>query len=232
MAYYDVLNERMIDVDEVPHGVAGSRREGTETLRIDHGVKPSPVSPKRRDDLLHLVQQLFLDTSRGTLKQVLFCGVDTNDSSEVCAAAGMVLAEQTAGKVCLVDANIHDAQISRLFQLAESSRGARSGAQRLQCTRVDKNVFVAGTSFLGDGRGNLAPLNELRPRIAMLANTFEYLLFHAAGVNTSTDPLILGQAIGAAVLVLASHATRRDAARKAKSRLELGSTRVLGTVLT
>lgn len=233
MTYYDVLKQMKVEVEETfQPGPAVAPRDTVESLRIERGVKPPAVAPKRRDELLHLVQQLFLDTRRKPLKQVLFCGVDSNDSSEVCAGAGIVLAEQVTDRVCLVDANMRDTQLSRFFHLADPGRTSSLNARRPQCTRVDSNLFVAGVPLLADSHGDMLPSGELRRTITMMAANFEYLLFHGAGVNTSTDPLILGQILGSAVLVMASRETRRDAAQKAKSRLEVSSTRVLGTVLT
>jgi protein-tyrosine kinase len=187
---------------------------------------------KASGEMLRLVQCVFLAPATLAPSRVMFCGIEEDNSSEVCASAGRVLAEQTGADVCLIDANIRHGRLSKFFDLDE--RKPRRGALaswREHCVYVDKNLFVAGTGLMQGSDDGLASARELRDRIAALSTAFEYLLIDAPGVNTSSETGVLGQVAGSAVLVLEANSTRRVDAKKAKERLEMANVRILGTVL-
>ena len=201
---------------------------------IDGGQVLDSRLPKGRehDELLMLVQRLFLAPAPMSTKSVMFCGVGADDSSLVCANVGRILARQTGAKVCLVDANVQDGDLSRQFDLEDRyAIHGRFVPWREQCASVAKNLFVGGTGLLAGTEGKLASTNEIRDRIMVLSSSFDYLLFDAPGVNTSSDTALLGQVVGAAVLVFDAKATHKVAARKAKERLQTVSVRIFGTVL-
>ena len=201
---------------------------------IDNGEILDSLSPKGReyDEMFQLVQRLFLAPAPMSTKRVMFCGIDSNHSSHVCANAGRILATQTGATVCLVDANIQYGQLSRQFDLGQKDAiCGRLVAWREQCTYVGKNLFVGRTGLLGGSEGRLASTNEIRDRILVLASSFDYILFDAPGANTSSDAALLGQVVGSAVLVFEPKSTRKTEARRAKERLETVNVRILGTVL-
>jgi Mrp family chromosome partitioning ATPase len=201
---------------------------------IDAGQVLDSRLPKGRehDELLMLVQRLFLAPAPMSTKSIMFCGIGNNDSSHVCANAGRILARQTGAKVCLVDANVQHGELSSQFDLDD--RFAMHGKLvpwREQCASVAKNLFVGGTGLLAGTEGKLASTSEIRDRIMVLTSSFDYLLFDAPGVNTSSDAALLGQLVGAAVLVFDAKATHKTEARKAKERLETVNVRIFGAVL-
>lgn len=189
-------------------------------------------SDRVHDEMLQLVQRIFLAPATIAPKRVMFCGIGNNNSSEVCASAGRVLAEQTGSTVCMVDANVRAARLSRMFDVDRKNAGfGKLVPWREQCMYVSPNLFVGGTGILGGSHGGLAPSSEMRERILALSSSFEYLLFDAPGANTSADTALLGQVAGYVVLVLEAKSTRKVEARKAKERLEMANIRILGTVL-
>jgi len=195
-------------------------------------VSTYATQDRAHDEMLQLVQRIFLAPATMAPKRVMFCGIDKNNSSDVCASAGRVLAEQTGSTVCLVDANVREAPLSRLFDLDPSNATyGKLAPWREQCVYVSKNLFVAGTGVLRGSDGGLAPSSEIRERILALSSSFEYLLFDAPGANKSADTALLGQVAGSVVLVLETKSTRRVEAKKAKERLEMANIRILGTVL-
>jgi protein-tyrosine kinase len=194
-------------------------------------AKQVPIR-KANGEMLRLVQCVFLAQATLAPKRVMFCGIEGDDSSEVCASAGRVLAEQTGADVCLVDANMRHGLLSKLFDL-DPRKPRRGGlaSWREQCMYVDKNLFVAGTGVMQGTDYGLASAKELRDRITALTNSFEYVLIDAPGVNTSSETGVLGQVAGSVVLVLEANSTRRVDAKKAKERLQMANIRILGTVL-
>ena len=187
--------------------------------------------PAVNPEMLGLVQCVFLAPATLSPKRVMFCGIDGNDSSEVCASAGRILAEQTRSNVCLVNANRRDRRLLQMFDLDQRRPLRGNASWRDQCVCVARNLFVAGADVLEEGDGAFASAKELKERIAALSSSFEYILFDASGANTSSETGLLGQIAGAAVLVLDSNSTRRVDAKKAKERLEMANIRILGTVL-
>jgi hypothetical protein len=197
-----------------------------------HILDSSIPEGREHDEMLQLVQRLFLATAPMNTRKVMFCGVETHHNGHVCANAGRLLARQTGAKVCLVDANLQYAQLSKQFNL-EHKCGiyGKLVGWRDQCAYVGTNLFVAGTGLLGAGEGTLTSAKEIRDRVMVLASSFDYLLFDAPGINTSSDTALLGQVVGAAVLVLEAKSTVKAEARKAKERLETVDIQILGTVL-
>jgi len=229
-------------MDSVLEGFAPSENSWRQKWRaLKEAVIPAPGVPlvqnhtpgeRAHDEMLQLVQRVFLAPAISAPKRVMFCGIDANNSSDVCASAGRVLAEQTGSTVCLVDANVRDAPLSKLFDLDRKNAGyGKLAPWREQCMYVSPNLFVGGTGVLGGDNGGLAPSSELRERILALSSSFEYLLFDAPGANRSADTALLGQVAGSVVLVLEAKSTRKVEARKAKERLQMANVRILGTVL-
>jgi Mrp family chromosome partitioning ATPase len=190
-----------------------------------------PVRPAD-GEILRLVQCVFLAPAALAPRRVMFCGIDEDSSSEICANAGRVLAQQTGSSVCLVDANIRNGRLSKIFDMARRKTGQTVvPSWRNQCAYVDTDLFVADTGLLRGSENGIAPARELRERIAALASTFEYLLIDAPAVNTSSETGVIGQVAGSAVLVLQANSTRRAEAKKAKDSLQMADVRILGTVL-
>jgi Mrp family chromosome partitioning ATPase len=84
---------------------------------------------------------------------------------------------------------------------------------------------------LGGNGLTLPPIDELRSRLAELLEHFDYVLIDAPGAGGSGDAAALGQAAGAAILVVEANRTRRLTARKAKETLESAGVELIGTVL-
>ena len=212
-----------------------SRRHSALPSIIDAGEIIDAHLPKgqEHDEMLQLVQRLFLAPAPMSTKTVMFCGIESSESSHVSASAGRILARQTGAKVCLIDANVQHGHLSRQFDL--ETKYAIYGKMipwREQCAYVGKNLFVGGTGLLGGGEGKITSTHEIRDRIMVLASSFDYLLFDAPGVNTSSDASLLGQVVGSAVLVFEARLTAKAKARRAKERLEAVNVRILGTVLS
>jgi Mrp family chromosome partitioning ATPase len=214
---------------------SGWRQKWRSKPDLSHaGEVPDPSMPSGRehDEMLQLVQRLFLVPGMTSTKKVMFCGIDTNHSSRVCANAGRILARQTGATVCLVDANVQYGHLSREFELEQKyAIYAGRAPWRDQCAYVGKDLFVGGTGLLGCIEGRLASASEMRDRIAVLARSFDYLLFDGPAANTSSDAALLGQVVGSAVLVFEPTSTRKTVARRTKEKLETLSVQILGTVL-
>ena len=67
----------------------------------------------RGEEMLRLIQRIFLSANGSAPRQVVLCGVDDeNGSSSVCAQAGRTLAANSSRPVCVVDANVRSPRLS------------------------------------------------------------------------------------------------------------------------
>ncbi len=195
-------------------------------------ASPETVETAGNDEILQLVQRVFLTSTGVAPHQVVFCGVEReNGSSSVCARAGRSLAANTSHQVCLVDANLKSPRLSALFGVPAMPGISRSSSMREQCVQIGDNLWVAGSHVLAAASDTLPSINELRLRLAQLHHEFEYILIDAPGTTVNGDAPLLGQITDAAILVIEADCTRRLTASKAKQSLDAAGVRLLGTVL-
>ncbi len=222
-------------------------------LELEAGItdKPRPDSPNRAaaadvvpilashagnfggEEMLRIIQRIFLSVNGSAPRQVVLCGVDEkNGSSSVCAMAGRTLAANSARPVCLVDANVRSPRLSGLFGIEGTNPfSGPSAPLRDQCVKIGSNLWLAGPEILADNSRVLLPPDELTKRLALLRETFEYMLIDAPGTSVCGDAQLLGVVADAAILVIEAHRTRRLTARQAKESLDAAGVRLLGTVL-
>jgi receptor protein-tyrosine kinase len=211
--------------DQVPHSPANHPQVvsvPSQDGRID-----------RSDEMLRLVQRIFLSANGGAPRQVVLCGVEEeNGSSSICARAGRTLASNSSRPVCLVDANMRSPRLSGLFGVDGTTPFSGSSASlREQCVKIGGNLWLAGPNILADNSRVLLPPDQLEERLAQLREIFEYMLIDAPGTSVCGDAQLLGLVADAAILVIEANSTRRLTARKAMESLDAAGVRLLGTVL-
>ena len=185
------------------------------------------------EEILRLVQRIFLSANGSAPRQVVLCGVDDeNGSSSICAKAGRTLAANSSRPVCLVDANFRSPRLSGMFGVEGTNPFAGPSAPlRGQCVKIGGNLWLAGPNILADNCRVLLPPIQLKERLGQLRDEFEYMLIDAPGTSVCGDALLLGLVADAAILVIEANNTRRLSARKAKDTLDAAGVRLLGTVL-
>jgi len=185
------------------------------------------------EEMLRLVQRIFLSANGSAPRQVVLCGVDDdNGSSSVCAKAGRTLAANSSRPVCVVDANVRSPRLSSMFGVeGKNPFSGPSAPLREQCVKIGGNLWLAGPNILADNSRVLLPPTQLRERLAELRDEFEYMLIDAPGTSVCGDAQLLGLVADAAILIIEANSTRRLTARKAKESLEAVGVRLLGTVL-
>ena len=210
--------------------------------KINAGGHPLGASPERHasanDEVVKLVQRVFiLPGETKAPGAVAFCGIGKGDGcSWVCAHAGQVLADQVAGNVCLVDANLRSPSLHDYFDLANATgfadaakdpRPMRDFARRAS----GKNLWLISAGTIGrEPNGALNPL-RLQSRMAELRDEFEFVLFDTPPLSAFNDAIFVGQATDGIVLVVGSHSTRRQSARMAKESLNSAGVKMFGAVL-
>src|ERR1035437_4931009 len=196
-------------------------------------ILSSHASDAGGEEILRLVQRIFLSANGSAPRQVVLCGVDDeNGSSSVCARAGRTLAANSSRPVCLVDANVRSPRLSGMFGVEGANPFTGPSAPlREQCVKIGSNLWLAGPNILADNSRVLLPPDQLKERLGQLRDEFEYMLIDAPGTSVCGDAQLLGLVADAAILIIEANGTRRLAARKAKDTLNAAGVRLLGTVL-
>jgi Mrp family chromosome partitioning ATPase len=201
-------------------------------------TKIAPIMSGRASDIggeeiLRLVQRIFLSARAAPPRQVVLCGVDDeNGSSSVCERAGRTLAANSSRPVCLVDANVRSPRLSGICGVEGATPFAAPSAPLFeQCVNIGGNLWLAGPNILADDSRVLLPPGQLKERLSQLREEFEYMLIDAPGTSVCADAQLLGLVADATILVIEARITRRLSARRAKELLEAAGVMLLGTVL-
>jgi receptor protein-tyrosine kinase len=216
-------------ITDKPMSAATDRVTGMEAVPI---LSPRTTNASG-EEMLRLIQRIFLSANGRAPRQVVICGVDgENGSSSVCAMAGRTLAANSSRPVCLVDANVRSPRLSRILGVEGTNPfSGPSAPLRDQCVKIGGNLWLAGPNILAENSQVLLPPDQLKERLAQLRETFEYMLIDAPGTSVCADAQLLGLLADAAILVIEANSTRRQTARKAKESLDAAGVRLLGTIL-
>lgn len=201
---------------------------GSPALRI-HGAA--------RDEVLRLVQSLFLSTGPQRTRQVVFTGAEpASGTSWMCAHAAEILAAQAVGSVCVVDCNLvapalhAQFHVQNHFGLADALLGTEPVRQYVQ-QLSRPNLWLLSGGSRDERSQELLTQETMRRRMLELRAEFDYVLLDVASVNAGNPAAILGGwCDGVALVVRANSTTRRDA-RQAVKDIQAANALVLGAVL-
>ncbi|MGH9544560.1 MAG: CpsD/CapB family tyrosine-protein kinase [Terriglobales bacterium] len=197
---------------------------------------PLQFDPLAQQECLQLVQRLFLLQAEPP-HCVVFAGIEHgNGCSWVCAQAAELLAENTPGSVCLVDANLRSPSLARMFG-ANNDRGLTNAlrengaiADFAQPLRRANLFLVPGGTPTPDFH-SLLKSEGLKNRLAELASAFDYVVIDAPPLREYGDAVTLGWLTHGLVLVLEANVTRRDFTRQIAEALKGIQVKILGAVL-
>jgi Mrp family chromosome partitioning ATPase len=190
------------------------------------------------EEIMKLVQRVFILPGAGkTPGAVAFCGVNRGvGCSWVCARTAEMLAEQDAGSVCVVDANLRAPSLHTFFA-HENHTGFADAVKDIRPITdfvrrlTGKNLWLITSGKTGaEPNGALHP-GRLRNRMTELQGAFDYVLIDTPAVDAYPDAVLLGQFTDGIVLVVGSNSTRREPARIAKESFEAAKVPVFGAVL-
>ena len=190
-----------------------------------------------REEEIKLIQRVFLSPSTEAPRTVVFSGVEHgNGSSWVCFRASQTLASQVRGEVCVVDANLRSPSLHRYFGLTNDNGLVEALSQSVPLKNYAYQLPESNLWVLTAGSSSVDPYplltsEKLQSGIRELQKAFRYVLIDAPPVIPYSDAAFLGQMADGVVLVMEANTTHREAAEKAKERLEKAHSRVLAAVL-
>ena len=228
---------------DIPFGAA------LETAREEIGVATkgksvatkqtkTQVEPSVREELMKLVQRLFLTPGQAPPKAVMLAGIDARTQcSRLSAITAELLAESVSGSVCLVDGNFRNPSLPGMFGMNNNVGLADSLRQKEPVREFAKQVghgilwLLSSGSVQQEDALNLLNSDRMKERIAELRSEFDYLLITVPPLNVYADAMVFGRLVDGAVLVLEANATRRESALRAAESLRNTRIPVLGAVL-
>jgi len=201
-----------------------------------HGGRPR-WDKRARDEVVKLVQRVFVFPSPDSARLVVFAGVDTGrGSSEICFCAGEVLAAQTSGSVCLVDANQRTPLLHDLLGIGRSP-GLTEALVNPDPIKDFAVAITGGNLWLVPPGApvleapGLFPSDRFCSRMTELREEFDYVLIDAPPVSSCTDALLLGQKSDGVILIVEANSTRRETARAAREAFQAANVKLLGAIL-
>ena len=220
-----------------PQGNLPTRTSVEDPLPLDRRRSHRDLSELAQEEVIKLVQRLFLFPNSAAPRVVVFLSIDkVGGSSEICLRVGEALAAQGSGTVCLLDANLRTPSLHQLIGTGRSPG--------LTDAMIDPEPIIDFAVPMASGRLWLVPpgsptlqaaglfgLERFCSRIAELKNEFDYVLIDAPPVGACADAVLLGQKADGVILIVEANSTRRETARVAKETFKSAKVKVLGAIL-
>ena len=209
-------------------------------MSVAQPVELQPLQLKmeeaQRDEIFKLVQRVFLMPGEKS-RMVVVSGMEPgNGCSWICARMAEVLAAQTSGTVCVVDANLRSPGLHREFGVPNhygltDALQAHEPIRRFVTSLSRPNLWLLSCGAEVEGMHNMLGSDRMRALLPELQREFDYVLVDAPPMNSGADSLVMGRSAEGVVLVLRANSSRRETARKVVRNLETANVRVLGAVL-
>ncbi len=205
--------------------------------RPGHPAPAAEFGSNVNEEALQLVQRIFLVQGEDAPRVVAFAGVDHGEGcSRISAAVAEILARNSGGTVCLVEANFRSPGLPGLFGTANHHGLAdallhdgpiRSFARPL----LPDALWLLSSGALEPGSANLLSSERIRTRMAELRDEFDYVVIDAPPLSRYNDALTVSRLTDGLVLVLEAGTTRRETAQLAAANLRSCEIPILGAVL-
>ncbi len=199
--------------------------------------RATPLSNPRRfaeEQMRGLVRQVFCPGWPRPARQVVFAGIDRDcDVASICMQAGYALSDQVGASICVVEANLYDAEVqidSDKSSIGRSRERNDFGSLRSNARQVTQNLWHISSELLMDERHGLQTA-WLKSRFAELRLEFDYTIVHGPPLALYSEAVILGNVCEGVILVLDADETRKVTALKIKETLLAANIRLLGAVL-
>jgi Mrp family chromosome partitioning ATPase len=197
-----------------------------------------------REEIGRLVQQLFLQPFERTgsapssaIRSVVFASAATRTASvTVTAGTAEVLARQTVGSVCVVDADLRNPTMHDCFHLPNtvglSEALPQDRVTPIAAVQLSRNLSFIPAGFEGSSALHSLGRETFGRTVAELTARFDFVLVNAPPLGAHSDAVGLGASVDGVVLVVEAGSTRRATARRSAEMLRNASGQLVGVVLT
>jgi Mrp family chromosome partitioning ATPase len=211
-------------------------REATSPLRESE----SRILPDRAhvgDEALELAHRVFLLQKEKPPRVAVFAGIDHGSGcSQVCASVAEVLARNTPGSVCLLEANFRTPSLPSLFNTANhygftDALVSQSPIDSFAKTVGSGNLRLISAGALSPDSSTLLTATLAGPRLDELRAVSDFVLLDAPPLMHYPDAFTLARLSDGIVLVLEAESTRREPALRVVEKLRSSNIPILGAVL-
>lgn len=208
-------------------------------LRGDVSQFPGLKDPRSKaaEAFRFLVVSTSPEAGGGEKGSLLFTGAATGDGTTSCAAAYAVALAQSGVRTLLVDANLRNPAIGRLFSIPAKTSGladclaGRSGlAASVVPTKVE-NLFVLVAGAVPPEISSLFSGPALGSLLGSAIAEYGRVIIDSAPVTTASETLLLARQVSAACLVLRSGRSAITAASRACQSLDQAGHPPIGFIL-
>jgi uncharacterized protein involved in exopolysaccharide biosynthesis/Mrp family chromosome partitioning ATPase len=202
----------------------------------DGGNVPLSIETQERSESLRKCLLQPVGSPPKILSAIAVTSCHSGDGvSTVAAYITGLLAEQSEGRVLIVDANLERPAQHRIFGVQPSpglidmlARGEAGAIQNSPIANVD--VLAAGEGNVNFGRGG-TDLKSLAELLTMLRHEYTHIVFDIPALWDDASGVKLASAVDGVILVVEAEKTRWEVARHSQSRLIEAQANVMGIVL-
>jgi Mrp family chromosome partitioning ATPase len=191
-----------------------------------------------REQVSKLIRHLF-GTAGGPRVVALTAVEQGNGCTWMTAQCARTLAAQTSGKICIIDANLHNPALHKYFAVG-NDRGLGDALSQLEIKDIREymspapslpNLSIMTAGSMAGSRSGPLRAEAFAVVLATLRGLFEFILIDTPAISSYSDALGVGQAADGLALIVAEQDTRKKSARHVLKELGKSNVRVLGAVL-
>jgi Mrp family chromosome partitioning ATPase len=231
---FELMQQASIGIRQEPAILGASWTDRFEAHRDFGNFDDDKAS---REESLKLIQRIFVGQGASRTRMVVFAGIDGDpECSRICARTARVLADNVAGSVCLVDANLRSPLLAAILDVSNYKGLMDSlidGAPIRSFVRQvgPENLWLLPCGSLASESRTLLNSDRLNARLAELNEQFDHVLIVGPALSQYAEAAALGKMTDGLVVILEANTTRRGSALKAIEMLRGAQVELLGAVL-
>ncbi len=203
-------------------------------------ANPSPILKSNSSANAESYRLLYANLATSSLENksdvLLLTSAKTSEESSLVTANLGQIAAQMGIRVCVVEANLREPRLSKIFGINDSSGWVYSFfnkkpfSQSISETDVENlKVVAAGTSFANPSQLLISP--AIVDLIAAAKKVASLILVDAPPVTSFADTTLLSKWIKNSLLVIRAGSTEKEVCSQAVSQLKKADSEILGVVL-
>jgi len=180
---------------------------------------------------------LMFSTSQGAPKVLHFTSVNAGEGKTTTAVSTAVNFTQTGGNVLLIDADLRNPTLHKIFSLPNNAglanylTGEMKPAQVARKTEVER-LYVIPSGPIPPNPAELLTGAKMLDLVSLSDKRFDYVIIDSPPVLGLADALVLADIAEATLMVVSANSTRKAAVEAGLKRLQHSRANVLGMVLT
>jgi capsular exopolysaccharide synthesis family protein len=180
---------------------------------------------------------ILLSSNNGSPPRVILVTSSQQGEGKTTTAINIAITlAQTGGQVILLDCDMRNPRVHRALNLKSDAgmstylSGQSDLPPLIQKTEV-ANLFAVSVGRIPPNPAELVGSSRMKEGLALLAESFSYIVIDSPPVLAVTDARILGAIVDGVILVLKGGETPRQAARMTRRLLHEVHARIIGTLL-